>query len=180
MSPEIKTQFYSNVGILSTRFAISEQLVQEILCLSISNTTDDTITLTMIEEMSLWKKLDLLKKVIKINSGWENELSKMIKRLDKVRIERNLFIHGLWKDPVQNGNDITITVETKKIKFEEDKPDPKLVKDGYPHSYGTRSWYFNHFKTYTLKEIENIVKEINAIIITQEEIIKEIKEKLEL
>lgn len=51
MTSQIEIEFYSQVGLLSTKFAISEQLVQEILCLTISKSTNDTITLTMIEEL---------------------------------------------------------------------------------------------------------------------------------
>jgi|GEM_PF-4774189 len=180
MATQIEIEFYSEVGLLSTKFAISEQLIQEILCLIISKSTNDTITLTMIEDMSLWKKLDLLKKILKVHSFWEKDLLSIIDRLDKVRVERNLFIHGLWKKPIQEGNKITVSVETKKIKFKEDKPDPELVKQGYSHSYSQRTWHFNSYKTYTLKQIKSIVFEINSIIIQQNKIIEDIKEKFEI
>lgn len=180
MSQEIEKNFYYNVGILSTRFAIAEQLCQDILCLTISSEERHTATLTIIEEFTLWKTLRILEKIIKINSGWEKEIKAVIKKLDKIRVVRNLFIHGLWKTPQTNGKTTTISVETKKIKFEEEPPIEELVKQGYPYSYGSRTWRFNNYQTFSIEEIQRIISETNDIINLQEKIISDIKDKLQL
>ena len=64
----MKSKFYYNQDLLSGKFEIAEQYVQNILCFIISERTNDTRAVTLFEEFNLLDKLKLLATIIKITS----------------------------------------------------------------------------------------------------------------
>lgn len=117
-----KTQeFYASLGILSTKYAMMERNIMRILQKLIG--PSHLAGMTLIENNSLSKNLELINKLNRIHGFEEERIKKLLSKINGVRGYRNLFIHGVWREPAVIDNDIQIVCVDFRIKYSEEKKD---------------------------------------------------------
>jgi hypothetical protein len=158
---EDELNFYSKIGLLSIDFARLESKLQELLCKLIGSDRD-LISITLIERNSISQNSEMLLKLNKIRGIFEEEIKSIVIRVNNVRTDRNLFIHGLWKGPYEGSKGLMVSCEDKRVKFTQEADGKKWVQSAF---------YF-----YTLEEINSKIKEIQQINDELERIITELEE----
>jgi hypothetical protein len=143
-------EFYLNLGILSTQFAIVEEYIRAILAM-IMNRDNLFIGLYAIENNTLEINLQLFKKINQIVGYEKDELNRIIEKIHLIKKTRNSFIHGVWSKPEESGGEIQIYVSKSKIKFIEDEGD------------GSPAFYSSSQDVYTLTEIKENIKKLKDI-----------------
>lgn len=111
-------KFYSNLGLLSVKFAQVDSLLAEILGKLIGS-EDDLISETLTEDNTISKNIYLIKKINRIHSFNEPLINDLLAEVDKIRKVRNLFIHGIWGSPFETDGELRIVCSARKIKYEE-------------------------------------------------------------
>ncbi|OCQ88839.1 hypothetical protein BCD64_03585 [Nostoc sp. MBR 210] len=102
---------YALLGELSVKFATLEFGISMILETLIDNSSP-AIGAILTANHQIKNKLDLIKKLIPFrftaNSEIATQISELISEVDKLREDRNRFIHGNWKINIQDNqvNDI--------------------------------------------------------------------------
>src|SRR6185295_19376380 len=144
-------EVYKNIGLLSISFARAEENLKTILVYFISqNKTDDIIARTLIDDYTLSKTIELLKKLVRAYRDLEKELLTYLEIINSVRLQRNFFIHGIWGAPKWSAtlNDTVFTIESRKIKYSED--------------HTGRMWSKNRHQQFKLKDIILIVSDLEG------------------
>ncbi|OJW79520.1 MAG: hypothetical protein BGO69_12370 [Bacteroidetes bacterium 46-16] len=153
-------EFYFYLGLLSTKFAIVEYKMLEFLGLLIAD--DFVLTNTILERNSLSQNIELLKKINKYRQFKEDKVSILIQQVSAIRVNRNLFIHGIWSSPSKHQNDLIITCSEPKILYEESKMG--------------RTWKSKRHHTFQLSYIKKQVQQLDDIIIGQNYLTEKLKE----
>ncbi|MDW3192722.1 MAG: hypothetical protein R8G66_10165 [Cytophagales bacterium] len=158
--------FYAQLGKLSVNFAIMEYKLRVILNYLIG-AEDELIAATITENNNLYGTIELIKKVNRIKSFQEERMTELLNRISNIKSDRNFFIHGIWHDPIEIENDISIVCDNRKIKYRE-----------LPTIDGTaRSWQFNNPKTYKLSFLIELTSNIEDIINTEDQMIEELEKE---
>ena len=153
--------FYSLIGLISIRFAKLENAIIEMISILI-NSDDDIISLTLIENNSLSQNLDLLMKVNRRRDFEEDLIKSWCKQIDGIRINRNLFIHGIWSDIINSDGETFIYCEEKKLRFTK-------LPDG-------KQWNFNRHIKYSIESLKKEIIQIEKCIKDAEEMLKKLKD----
>lgn len=163
----LEEQLYQAIGHLSIRFAHTEELLKELLTQFITQgKTDELIGRLLIEEYSMAKTIECLKKFpTPVTRNMKAKLDKILKELDKVRQDRNYFIHGLWKEPAidETTGEIQILCERKKIKY-------SVMADG-------ERWQLNSHRLFKLNDIVKNTSQAEQIIADLESMLKELEKE---
>lgn len=157
---------YQSIGQLSIRFAHLEEILNELLAQLITQQKIDyVIGRVLIEDFSMAKTMEYLRKMLRHEWQLELELKQTLIAIDSVRQERNSFIHGFWKEPKINmeTKEIEIRCGTKKIKYSDNSE--------------KREWVYNHHKTYTISNIQTCIQKVDTIISTIQIVLNKIDEE---
>ncbi|NQU86897.1 MAG: hypothetical protein HQ541_14170 [Mariniphaga sp.] len=158
---DYKKEIYASLGLLSIKFAIMEYNLIEIL-INLINNEEDLITLHLIEKNNITRNIEFIEKINKIKSFYPDHINNLLSNIKHIKRDRNLLIHGLWKEPYESKNDVEVLCEERKIKYTEQKTIAGLRK----------TWNHNSFKNYRLSYIKKLIVKIDDIILAQNHIIK--------
>ena len=154
-----KQEFYYYLGLLSTKFAKTEYNILMILGLLIVE--DFVLTGTLLEQNTLDRNIQILKKINKYRRFKSNLMSQMLEKLGSVKKNRNLFIHGIWSDPYVEENDLMISCTEPKVQLTE-----------LAHC---RNWSSAKSHKFRIAYIKKQVLILDEISLTQDHLIKELK-----
>lgn len=107
--------FYSLIGQISIGFSNLESQIKGIIGLLIK-LDGEFINQIILEENNISQNLKLLLKLTKYRSVEEERIKALHSSIDKIRINRNLFIHGLWKLH-EDENELKFVCEIRKVEF---------------------------------------------------------------
>ena len=107
--------FYTQIGQLSTRFSNLESQIKKLIYI-LTRSNDEFVSSILIENNSISMNLKLLSKLSKYHEIEGERIQTFLKSIDKIRINRNLFIHGLWSFYLE-GNDLVYVCEIRKVEF---------------------------------------------------------------
>lgn len=159
-TPNIE-EFYHNIALLSMKFARMEYHLGEILSKFITDSF--VISGILFENNVLAKNIELLKKINQYK-GFETErLDKILKEINSIRGNRNLFVHGLWGNPYLEDDDIICVVSS--FKLERTKGNIE------------KNWLSGKHRKVTLSELKKTTTKIDRIISEQENLLKLIEEE---
>lgn len=159
-TPNIE-EFYHNMALLSMRFARMEYHLGEILSKFITDSF--VVSGILFGNNVLVKNIELLRKINQ-HKGFETErLDNMLKEINSIRDDRNLFIHGLWGNPYPKDADIACTVSSFKLE----------------HSKGDKEkrWSSGKHRIVTLSELKKTTAKIDWIITEQESFLELIEKE---
>lgn len=128
------------------------------------NSDDEFINLLVTEENGIYQNLKLLSKLSKYRHIEEDNVMLLFKSIDKLRINRNLFIHGLWKIFEETDGQMKFICEVKKIEF-------KKVTLGVMTT-------MNKFFEFTIDDFEYEILQIRSCSSIIEPLIKEVEKQL--
>ncbi|MCL9805703.1 hypothetical protein NAT51_09225 [Flavobacterium amniphilum] len=152
--------FYAHIGLISIRFAELESLITHIIERLI-NSDNDIVSSTLIENNNLSTNLQLLKKINRCRRYEEEKISETILKINQLRDMRNFFIHGVWSD----------------VKIDEEGT--YVQCSNHKHIYEKNSsgqlWTRYHSEQFRLKDFQEEIKKIDAVLV----ILKELWEDLE-
>lgn len=152
--------FYSQIGQISIGFSNLESQIKDLIYILIKS-DDEFVSSILLEDNSISQNLKLLLKLSKYHEIEVNEIKALHNSIDKIRINRNLFIHGLWKfHETENG--LQFVCEIKKVTF-------KPVTLGYAK-------ILNKFHKFTPEDFEEELIQIANCTKIAEEIIEVLKE----
>lgn len=161
-TPNIE-DFYHNMALLSMKFARMEYHLGEILTKFITDSF--VVSGILFEKNVLAKNIELLKKINQYK-GFETErLDKMLKEINSIRDDRNLFIHGLWGNPYPEDDDIACIVSSFKLETIHAKENDE------------KRWSRGKHRRVTLSELKKTTTKIDWIISEQENLLKLIEEE---
>jgi hypothetical protein len=107
--------FYSLIGQISIGFSNLESQIKGIIGLLVKF-DDEFVHQIILEDNNISQNLKLLMKLTKYRSVEEDRIKALHSAIDKIRINRNLFIHGLWK--LHGDEDgLVFVCETRKVEF---------------------------------------------------------------
>lgn len=161
---DTQKEFYSYLGLLSVKFAKMEYYLSLMISKLIRN-DDDLISIMMIEKNNLSQNIDLIKKINLIRGFEEESIKNLLGLISQVKNDRNLFIHGIWGEPISSENDIKIVCEERKIKYEEEKGSGK-------------TWQLNQNHVFRLTYIKSKIVKLDDIIFVQEDLNKKLDKSL--
>ncbi len=160
---DFEKEFYSQIGLLSVQFAKMEYKLSAIVS-TLIGVEDNTIAVTIVEKNNLSQNIEFLIKLNRIQEFQETKVDELIKRVKKVKGQRNLFIHGIWKDPIETKTGIKVVCEERRIKYTITKDEKgRLV---------SRNWSFNRHYTFDLIEIQKEIVDITEIINLEDKLIE--------
>jgi len=159
-------EFYAHLGLLSVKFAQMEYRLSTILG-KLFGTEDDLIPVTVTENNSLSKNIELLKKLNRIRKFQDSLINDLINQIGKIQSDRNLFIHGIWGTPFESEGSTKIVCDEKKIRYEE-KKDSRW--DGLD-----QTWHFNKNHIFGLSDIKNRINKLDSIISVQDGLLKDLE-----
>lgn len=157
---ETTKEFYFYIGLLSTKFAIIESNILSLLGGLITN--DFVLTNTILERNSLSQNIDFLKKINKYRRFEEHKIQIVIQKISAIRIQRNMFIHGLWGVPTDKDNDIVIICSEPKIVYEE--------------QMNHRKWSSTKNHVFHLSYIKKLIEQTDIIIYELEFLAKRLED----
>jgi hypothetical protein len=108
-------KFYSQIGQISIGFSNLESQIKELIYILIKS-EDEFVSSIMLEDNSISQNLKLLLKLAKYHEIEEIRIKALHNSIYKIRINRNLFIHGLWKLN-ENENGLVFICEIRKVEF---------------------------------------------------------------
>ena len=154
-------EFYFYLGLISTRFAVVEYNVLKILGLLISD--DNVLTNTLFERNSLAQNISFLKKINKLKKVEEKATHNMIEQVTNIKGKRNLFVHGLWGEPIVKDNDLVISCADPKMDYSEEFENGKMM---------LRTWKSVTHNEFRLSYLKKLSTNLSDIILAQEHLIK--------
>jgi hypothetical protein len=146
---DIEQRFYCQIGLISTGFAKLEHLIREIIHLLL-NTNDEFVSELAIQENSTSQNQKLMLRLNKYRQIESAKIVELSKKIDGLRINRNLFIHGDWNVYDEEGQEVVFVCSTTKVTF-------KKVR------YGTATLRNTHDE-FKIKELEREVDKIQECI----------------
>lgn len=162
---ESKKEFYFYLGLLSTLFAKMESNLLEIV--SRFTTDDFVLGYTIFERNTLSQNIDLAKE-LSDKRNYEVEFTKMLAdKISNTKKIRNLFIHGVWGEPIMKENDLIIRCSESKLDYTEKYQDGKRI---------TRSWGNAKSREFRLSYLRKLVENVEEIILMQNHLLKRLNE----
>jgi hypothetical protein len=153
-------EFYYYLGLISTKFAILESNLLNLLGKMIID--DFVLTNTLLERNSLSQNIELLKRINKYRQFEEDTIRKLIEKISSIRVNRNLFIHGIWGKPFMAENDLMIICAEPKLLYEENER--------------VRSWASKKNHKFRLPYLKKQVDHIDEILMAQEYLLKKMED----
>lgn len=108
--------FYQLIGQISIGFSNLESEIKEIIGI-LAKSDDEFVNQILLEDNNISQNLKLLIKLTRYRQVEEEEkIRSLHNAIDKIRINRNLFIHGLWKLHEQKDG-LLFVCEIRKVEF---------------------------------------------------------------
>jgi len=158
-------EVYFYLGLLSTLFAKMESKLLDILGKHI--TSDFVLANTLFERNTLYQNIELLKSINNLKSFEEETVKKLIQKISNIRKTRNLFIHGVWDDPIEFENDILITCRESKLDYSEEIQNGKRI---------SQQWRSKKSTEFRLSYIRKLVDNVEEILLIEDYLIKKIED----
>jgi hypothetical protein len=165
---DYEIEFYAHLGLLSVRFAKLEFKLSTILG-KLLDPKDDLIPTLITENNSLSKNIELLKKLNRVRNFHHALVSNLTSQISKIQNDRNLFIHGIWSDPIINENSIQIICEERKIRYNDEKD--------YEGNFVEQTWHLNKNHPFNLDDIKNRIKVIDNIVELEDKLLTELEDE---
>jgi len=160
-------QLYSALGHLSVAFAETEQNMRDLLSIHIGKGDASLIGQHLVEDMPLFRLLELTKKVVRVGSPRQRGMTSIIKSIEALRPERNRFIHGKWKVSKR-------AVEGEPIAWY--TSDRIVFSEGVRNGEKVLSWMTSKTERIPLSRIRAITEKLIGIIELQEALLNDLKE----
>ncbi|MBC7522973.1 MAG: hypothetical protein H7239_00815 [Flavobacterium sp.] len=152
--------FYSQIGQISIGFSNLESQIKELIYILIKS-ENEFVSSILLEDNSISQNLKLLLKLSKFHEIEEEKIRGLHNSIDKIRINRNLFIHGLWSFK-EDEDGLVFICEIRKVTF-------KKVSSGFVK-------YLNNFLTFKSEDFEEELLQIKNCSKIAKEIIEDIEE----
>ena len=162
---ENKKDVYFYLGLLSTLFAKMESKLLDILGKHI--TSDFVLANTLFERNTLYQNIEILKSVNDLKGFEEVTVKKLIQKISSIRKTRNLFIHGVWDEPIEFENDILIVCRESKLDYSEERQNGERV---------SRLWGSKKSTEFRLSYIRKLVDNVEEILLIEDYLIKKIED----
>ena len=162
---ENKKEVYFYLGLLSTLFAKMESKLLDILGKHI--TSDFVLANTLFERNTLYQNIEILKSVNDLKGFEEVTVKKLIQKISSIRKTRNLFIHGVWDEPIEFENDILIVCRESKLDYSEERQNGERV---------SRLWGSKKSTEFRLSYIRKLVDNVEEILLIEDYLIKKIED----
>lgn len=140
--------FYSAFGCLTSAFAHMEADLRFLIA-GLAFRGETEVAAAFLDGSHLSGNLSILKKLGLTFVGDEAQFHEIVKHGEKIRLKRNLFIHGLWSPGNFGEKDGLATVKDLRTKTEE-------VRHG-------RQWTHGISEQFSLADFENLLSEVNLI-----------------
>lgn len=160
-----KKEVYFYLGLLSTLFAKMESKLLELLGLHI--TSDFVLANTLFERNSLAQNIEFLKKINALKDFEVKTVTELIQKISSVRKTRNLFIHGVWDEPIKFENEILVICRESKLDYKEEKENGKII---------TRQWASKTNSEFKLSFIKKLVENVQEILQLEDYLIEKIED----
>ena len=162
---ENKKEVYFYLWLLSTLFAKMESKLLDILGKHI--TSDFVLANTLFERNTLYQNIEILKSVNDLKGFEEVTVKKLIQKISSIRKTRNLFIHGVWDEPIEFENDILIVCRESKLDYSEERQNGERV---------SRLWGSKKSTEFRLSYIRKLVDNVEEILLIEDYLIKKIED----
>lgn len=162
---ENKKEVFFYLGLLSTLFAKMESKLLDILGKHI--TSDFVLANTLFEKNTLYQNIELLKNINKLKDFENDTVKTLINKISNIRKTRNLFIHGVWSEPIEFENDIIIVCRESKLDYSEEKVEGKIV---------SQLWGSKKSTEFRLSYIRKLVDNVEEIILIEDYLLKKIED----
>ena len=146
---ETEKIFYCQIGLISTAFAKLEHFIREIIHLLI-NADSEFVSQLVIQDNTISQNQKLMLKLNKYRQVQQDRIVELNKKIDDLRINRNLFIHGDWNIHEKEGQEVIYVCSTTKVTFKEVK-------------YGTAT-YRNTHDDFSINDLEMEVQQIHECV----------------
>jgi hypothetical protein len=159
---ENEREFYGLLGLVAVRFARMEfQLIT--LLGALINPGEACLTDSLTEGFNISKSIDIIKKISYIRGELDDELNAIVKTADRIRKDRNDYIHGIWEIKLDSSNNVIAKCNQRpKRKYKKNKT---LSGTEYTYTRTIRSTTVTlDDLVQTAKELEDITKEIEEIL----------------
>lgn len=162
---ELTKEVYFYLGLLSTLFAKMESKLLDILGKHI--TSDFVLANTLFERNTLYQNIEMLKSVNDLKAFEEETTKKLIQKISSIRKTRNLFIHGVWNEPIEFENDILIVCRESKLDYSEERQNGVRV---------SRLWGSKKSTEFRLSYIRKLVDNVEEILLIEDYLIKKFED----
>jgi len=159
-----KKEVYFYLGLLSTLFAKMESKLLELLGLHI--TSNFVLANTLFERNSLAQNIEYLKKINALKDFEVKTVTELIQKISSVRKTRNLFIHGVWDEPIKFENEILVICRESKLDYKEEKENGKVI---------TRQWASMKNNEFKLSFIKKLVENVQEILQLEDDLLEKIE-----
>jgi hypothetical protein len=165
---ENEREFYGLLGLVAVRFARMEsQLIA--LLRALINPKEEWIAESLTEGLKIYQSIEIIKKISYIRIELDDELNAIVGTADKIRKNRNNYIHGIWKIELDSNNNVIAkcSQETK----------PKYEKNETPYGH-TEYRYKRNIRstTVTLDDLVQTAQELADITKKIEELLQRIED----
>jgi hypothetical protein len=164
-TPENKKEVYFFLGLLSTLFAKMEADLLKILGKLI--TSDFVLANTLFERNTLAQNIEMVKKISDLKQYEVKTIKGLTDKISNIKKTRNLFIHGVWSEPIEKDNDIIITCRESKLDYWED------FENGIRMG---RTWCSNKRTEIRLSYMRKLVDKVEEIILIEEHLLKKLED----
>jgi hypothetical protein len=157
---ETEQMFYCKIGLISTGFARLEHYIREIIHL-LMQTDSEFVSQIAIQDNSTSQNQKLMMRLNKYRDIETEKIENLNKKIDGLRINRNLFIHGEWKILEIEGQEAVFVCSTTKVTF-------KKVTYGLVKMRNTHDDFTVHDLDNGINQIQECIEMAGKIIETLE------------
>jgi len=162
---EKEKEVYFYLGLLSTLFAKMESKLLIIVGKHI--TSDFVLANTLFERNTLASNIEMLRSINDLKDFENETVKQLIQKISNIKKIRNLFIHGVWSDPIERENDIFIICRESKLDYSEKKENGNRI---------SRLWGSNKSTEFRLSYIRKQVDHVEEILLIEDYLIKKFED----
>lgn len=93
-------------------------------------------------------------------------VTELIQKISSVRKTRNLFIHGVWDEPIKFENEILVICRESKLDYKEEKENGKVI---------TIQWASMKNNEFKLSFIKKLVENVQEILQLEDDLLEKIE-----
>ena len=160
---ENEREFYGLLGLVAVRFARMEaQLITHLGVLI--NPGEEWLMESLTEGFNIAKSLEMIKKISYVRIEVDDELNAIVETADRIRKNRNDYIHGIWEIKLDStGNVIAKCDQKPKPKHKKNKLPSGLTEYAYTRTIRSTTVTLDDL-VQTAKELEDITKKIEELL----------------
>jgi hypothetical protein len=142
-------KFYSAFGVLTTAFAHMEADIRMLLA-GIAFRDEMIIAAAFLDGSHLSENVSILRKISLSFVGDEHRFTELLDIIEKIRVKRNLFVHGLWSPRDFGAPDGFAVVRILRTKHKKQK--------------GGSLWRHGDEERFTVGDFQSILNDVNDVI----------------